>query len=346
MDYASWMEAKLALGATPEAIAYSALYQPLAVSGGLKSMLPILEISAKALNIRIENFKIVGSARYGFSLRDGTQFNPRFSDLDVAIIDQELFNRCEVAVGQISKGPRFPELELPANECAAFRRATDGISRKVLERFAYVSFAVYPDLETLVISESAKIKTYLGLRGECTQNESPKLSEKMGISIFQKASKSELPLFMGLVNESPPAISSPYVTDIYEFRNAFDRSATRNQLLNELDNVFSDLKQIIDVDCCLVGGSFINLDKENPNDIDIVIFYRINEQSVVEPGLALLRLSRKFLLRGIDAHFIPCDAERWLPVKMASFYTSLFHSNRTKSENRRGLVLITPNLET
>ena len=332
------------LGISTVAIACSALKLPLALPGGLLELEPFLKQVAARLQIELAQLHVVGSARFGFSLRDGALFDPRFSDLDLAVINPKLYSRCEVTNGQLSSGPRFPELELPAAEGMAFRRMFDDLSRLTIEQFAYVSIAVYPDFETLVNTEASRIHAYFNLNVEAANQEPTSLAESFGRNTFDAAVGAGLPCFLGLVNESPPGKASPYLIDEVGFRQAYGTSPTRQRLLDALNQAFLDLQDVVQVACCLVGGSFIELGRPDPHDLDIAIFYRALEQPGYEPGRALLRLSRKFLLRGIDAHFIPCDVEPWLPIKMASFYTSLFQADRTEPGHRRGLALLVPNV--
>lgn len=343
MDFSSWMSNEVSHGATPVDVARAALQLPPAYPGGLQELTPLIEQVATKLRVGISQIHVVGSARFGFSFRDGALFNSDFSDLNLAVIHPYLYKRCEAACGQSISGPRFPELELPAPEAAAFRRILRELSRMALDRFAYISIAVFPDLAVLVDTEASRIQAYLGIEETAPQG-ATSLAISLGRDSFDSAVRSGFPRFLGRVNESPPGKASPYVIDEVGFRGTFDTSPTRRQLLDALDQAFADVSRIVQVAACLIGGSFINLGRADPHDIDIVIFYRAQEKYEYEPGRALQRLSRKFLLRGIDAHFIPCDAEPWLPIKMASFYTSLFQADRDKPGHDRGLVILVPRL--
>ena len=340
MDYASWMKAQFAQGASPAEIAHLALRLPPVPTDGLQGLLPLLERAAMLLKVDQTNLHLVGSARYGFALRDGALFNPRFSNLNVAVIHPQLYRRC--GAGSSWHGPRSPELELPVPEGIAFRRMVDDLSRMVLDRFAYVSLVVYPDLETLIAAESTKIRAYLGIDNDALNTAPPISTASFGEESFDAAVRSGLPRFLGKVSESPPEKASPYMTDELGFRQAFDKTPMRRQLLDALDQALSDIRCIVDVSCCLVGGSFVDPHRPDPRDIDMVVFYRALDSSNYDPARALLHLSRKFKLRSIDARFVPCDAEPWILVKMASFFTSLYHSARDQSDHLRGVVLLIP----
>ena len=93
----------------------------------------------------------------------------------------------------------------------------------------------------------------------------------------------------------------------------------------------------------VVGGSFVDVANAAPNDLDIVVFYRARTEVRFEPGRALQRLTRKFLLDHIDMRFVPCDAEPWLLVKLTSYFTMLYQSRRPGTDDRNhGLVLLVP----
>lgn len=344
MDYASWMRAQFASGASPVAIARSALQLPIASPATPLDLAPLLQQAATLLKIDPAQFHVIGSARFGFSLRDGALFDPRFSTLDVAIVDPQLYRRCGGRNDQLTIQPRLPDLELPVPEGLAFRRMADDLSRLVLDRFAYVSFTVYPNFEALVSETATKIHAYLDDDEEISQDAPPTLESSFGHEPFAAAVRNGLPRFLGKVSESPPGKASPYRIDESGFWQAFGTSPVRRQLLDALDQALSDMRCIVDVACCLVGGSFVDPQRPDPRDIDMVVFYRALGHSDYEPGHALAHLSRKFKLRSIDVRFVPYDAEPWLLVKMASFFTSLYHSDRDPSGHQRGLVLLIPNM--
>lgn len=330
------------MGAASAAIAYSALQLPLALPGGFQQLEVLLHRIAKRLEIALPQIHVVGSARFGFSFLDGTRFNPRYSDLDLAIIDAQLYARCGAPTNQWTSGPRFPEFDLPPVERAALRDSFDELSRSMLDQFAYISIAVYPDMDVLVNTLAVRIQTFLSVEREPATQETTETKDSIGYSCFDTAVRAGLPRFLGHVNTSNPSNASPYLIDSNGLWQAFGTSPTRRQRLDALHQALSDLTGIVEVACCLIGGSFVDLAQPDPRDVDLVVFYRALEQSDHELGRALSRLTRKFGLRGIDARFVPCDAEPWLLVKLTSFFTSLYHSGRDRPDHQRGLVLLLP----
>jgi len=343
MDYAAWMRDQASCGKSAHGIAFAGLHKPLAVSLDSLKLNSLLRTTAERLGIKSTKLYVVGSTRYGFSLRYGTVFDPRFSDLDLAVVDSDLFNQCGYSSAHVSDGPRFPELELPAWQQRSFRLMVDELSRSVTDQFAYVAIAVFPSLQALVECESSRIASFLGLPIAAAHSR-PRTSGGFTPDTFDEAILSGLPRFLSDITYSPPHKASPYIVDEAKFRQAFGLSQARTRLLESLEELFSDLAGVVEVDCYLVGGSFINKDEELPRDIDLVIFYRATDTPSHEPGRALQRLSRKYLSRDVDVHFCPCDVAPWISIKVASFYTALFQSDRQVPGHARGLVLVVPGI--
>jgi len=92
-----------------------------------------------------------------------------------------------------------------------------------------------------------------------------------------------LPRFVLPVADSTPFNASPWLADHSMFFSVFGSNASRQSLLHALQNAFQDLSQIVELQCCLVGGSFVDLFNPAPNDIDIVAFYRVPDGAPFEP---------------------------------------------------------------
>jgi hypothetical protein len=344
MEYGEWIRNEHDRGVDPEAIAQAALHGPILSFEGSTRTAALLEEVAAVLRVASEAIHVVGSARFGFCLRDGARFAPTYSDLDLAIVDNDLYARCGGAPQQVLGAARFPERDLPFKERASVRQAFDVLSRTVKDRYAYVSAAVFPDHAALVRAQAGRIRAYLGI----TTQESTILRTAAGPggaldADFQRAVDAGLPRFSLPIAESSPGNASPWMVDNAAFQRAFGGNALRRGRLSALQQAFGDLAQVVDVQCCLVGGSFVDVANAAPNDLDIVVFYRARTEVRFEPGRALQRLTRKFLLDHIDMRFVPCDAEPWLLVKLTSYFTMLYQSRRPGTDDRNhGLVLLVP----
>jgi hypothetical protein len=256
-----------------EQIAEAALDGPALCAGDSESLAPLLRGVSQLLAVPVADVQIVGSARFGFSLRDGAAFDPAFSDLDLAIVNAGLYQRCSAPTSA------------PAGAAPAGAEETP----------------------------------------------------------FQHIVDAGLPQYLLPIAASTPGNASPWLADRAAFERAFGGSSLRRVRLAALGRALADLAQVVQVHCCLVGGSFVDVSNAVPNDLDIVVFYSARADVRFEPGRALQRLTRKFLLEHIDMRFVPCDAEPWLMVKLTSYFTQLYQSRRPGTDVREhGLVLLLP----
>lgn len=342
MDYAAWMREQHKLGASPRHIAHCALLKPISLPEGMQGIAPLLRQIATSLGIDIANIHVVGSARFGLSLRDGAIFTPRFSDLDLAIVDRHLHARCTPPSDRPFSSPRFPESELPSPERESVRQLINELSISVKDKFSFISIAAYADTNTLIEVQARRIQAFLSPAPKATIATTDSVTKSFDGHHFSAAALNGMPRFLDAIEASSPRNSSPYVTNEIDFREAFGTSPARQQLLAALEQALTDMAGVVEISCSLIGGSFIDRNNPIPRDLDVVFFYRAHPTPSFEPGHALMRLSRKLFLSGIDARFVPCDSEPWLTVKMASYFTSLYYADRQEFGHQRGLVLLIP----
>jgi hypothetical protein len=344
MNYAEWIHEQHARCVPIEQIAEAVLDGPVLYSGDTACLALLLRDVGQLLAVSVGDLHIVGSTRFGFSLRDGAPFDPSFSDLDLAVVNAGLYKRCSTVTVASADTARFPERDFPFEERIAVRKAFDALSLSVADRFAYVSVAVFPDQAALVRAQAGRISTYLGIASQVpTVRQADAVPASAVETHFQRIMDEGLPSYLLPIAASTPGNASPWLADGTAFRSAFGGSELRQARLAALRSAFADLAQVVDVQCCLVGGSFLDVSNTAPNDLDIVAFYRARADVRFEPGRALQRLTRKFLLEHIDMRFVPCDAEPWLMVKLTSYFTMLYQSRRPGVEERdSGLVLLLP----
>jgi hypothetical protein len=343
MNYAEWIHEQHARCVPIEQIAEDVLDGPV-LSVDAERLTSLLQDVSQLLAVPVADIQIVGSARFGFSLRDGAPFDPSFSDLDLAVVNAGLYQRCSAVTVASADTARFPERDFPLEERIAVRKAFDGLSLSVADRFAYVSVAVFPDQAALVRAQAGRISAYLGVASQVpTVRQVDAVPASAIETDFQHIVDAGLPPYLVPIAASTPGNASPWLADSAAFHRAFGGSELRQVRLAALRSALADLAQVVDVQCCLVGGSFLNISNTAPNDLDIVAFYRARADVRFEPGRALQRLTRKFLLDHIDMRFVPCDAEPWLMVKLTSYFTMLYQSRRPSVEERdSGLVLLLP----
>lgn len=344
MNYAEWIHEQHARCVPVEQIAEAVLDGPVLYPGDTERLAPLLRDVSQLLAVPVVDIQIVGSARFGFSLHDGAAFDPSFSDLDLAIVNTGLYQRCSEGPSASAAVVRFPERDFPADERVAVRKAFDALSLSVADRFAYVSVAVFPDQATLVRAQAGRIRAYLAVAGQVPAFRQAGAVPASAVEIdFQRIVDAGLPPYLLPIAASTPGNASPWLADSAAFQCAFGGSSLRQARLAALGRAFADLAQVVDVQCSLVGGSFLDVSNTAPNDLDIVVFYRARAEVRFELGRALQRLTRKFLLEHIDMRFVPCDAEPWLTVKLTSYFTMLYQSRRPSMEERdSGLVLMLP----
>ena len=337
MDYALWFRVQKERGTSFESIAKAALHGPLSIAAD--GIAVVVQQAAAILHVSAGDIHIVGSSRYGFSLHDGARFDPVFSDLDLAVVDTGLHRRCASS----NEGARYPELELPIADRIKVRDAFEALSQSVAHRFSYVSTAVFPNLKTLLEAQAKRISAFLQAReaGVSRSGGEVDLNGTDGPS-FPAIVGAGTPQYMQPIAASNPFNASPWVTDAEGFANAFSNSAVRRSRLAALERALGQLRGLVEVECCLVGGSFVDAANPVPKDVDIVVLYRARAQPRYDLGRGLQRLTRRFLLDGIDMRLVPCDASPWLVVKLVSFFTMLYLSRRLGAEpHSRGLVLLT-----
>ena len=341
MDYGKWIFEQYADGMSVEAIAEAALAGPIAYVQGEKVLSHLLPKIGALLNVPEGSIQVVGSARFGFSLRDGSPFGPSYSDLDLAILDEGLYRRCFTNSPNSVGYARFQERDLPTNERVAIRKEFDVLSLSVSDIFAYISVAVYPNQAALVNTQAARIRAFLSVRSldskPLAQSGTPNSPTEID---FQRVVDLGTPKYLAPISETTPQNSSPWIVDLECFQRTFGGNPLRKARLAAFSMALSDLSKIVEIQCCLVGGSFLNIANPAPNDLDVVMFYRALQGARPEPGRALQRLTRKFHVSNIDMRCVPCDVEPWLLIKLTSYFTMLYQSSRQEGAPPLGQVLL------
>lgn len=138
-----------------------------------------------------------------------------------------------------------------------------------------------------------------------------------------------------LFNSPPFTISE---RDLFlKFRN----SPKRAELLDALKQSLELVRSHVDIDCMMLGGSFLCPKNQNPKDIDASIFYRKkSSEEDNDLGGCLIKLAHELRQLFIDVRFVPVDGEAWILVKLTSFITCLYTSQKGSSEFKRNGVVI------
>ncbi|MCE4299501.1 hypothetical protein LYZ91_16815, partial [Xanthomonas hortorum pv. vitians] len=83
MEYEEWIRAQYRQGLSAEAIAQESLRGPVNSLISNNRVESIFGQVAALLGVAPDAIYVVGSSRFGFSLRDGTRFDSVYSDLDL-----------------------------------------------------------------------------------------------------------------------------------------------------------------------------------------------------------------------------------------------------------------------
>jgi hypothetical protein len=163
---------------------------------------------------------------------------------------------------------------------------------------------------------------------------------------FGEAERLGFPAFLTPIAESNPVNATPYLCRYEDFRATASTWAGRKGLLAELERVRSAAEGCgVSIDAILIGGSFTDLSKPDPADVDCLLFYRraAADNPVEAKRLAALRLRAK--AAAVDLRFIPVDGDPLPLIKSVSYFTSLFSQDKpaetpTTARSANGLVLV------
>lgn len=301
------------------------------------------------------NVKLTGSAKLGFSMKTGNEFVKGKSDLDLMIVDKNIFNLILNQISEqindvesiiikryISRGYIRPDI-LPSsplvNKWLNIAKSLTDCSR---ELFREVTITVYCSVEDYINKEVSILDRYLRI---ISTTES--LAKGEGLEQIlssrehrEKAMVLGFPAFIGDINDSVPSNSSPYVYSIESGLSAIIDLGDRNQLIETLKRYLLDIEKIVDIDALLLGGSIIRSDIAKPNDIDGVLFYRLKVSSPESciAKIDAVTLSLKGV--GIDIRIVPTDGPPWVLIKAVAFFATLYSVNRNGIGNLGTMLLV------
>ena len=347
MNYDEWIREQHASRVPIHKIAEGLLSGPISSGGGTDALGSVLLAVSSLLAVPYEDVHVVGSARLGFSLRDGSMFCPSYSDLDLAVISERIFLRCSTENNQEIDGARFPERDLPRSERSALRKIFDEISLTVADRFAYVSVAVYSDRSALIRAQARRVQAYLEW---AEQGIAPLVLNPAPASIFrgrlERVQTARALGSMPPLSPRTPGGDSPRVVDAAQFQSTFGGSTARKERVSAMLAAFADISEVVVIECTLILGCFLDIDRVPVGKLSMVVYYRQRSDIRIDPGRALQRLARKHLLRKIDVRFVPCDSDPRLLIKMTSYFTMLhFTTDIAAGARRPDMAMLIPTAE-
>lgn len=155
---------------------------------------------------------------------------------------------------------------------------------------------------------------------------------------FKLAESQNFPHFVGPERASTPINSSPYMVALSDVRNG--------KVLKRRDRLMTIFLRCVDTlsargiepVAALLGGSAIG-PKPNPSDLDCVLFYRADRDSIRDFSW-MASFERASKSDGLDVRLVPLDGDPVLLIKIASFFSTLYVKNAGEDRIVRGLVLV------
>lgn len=157
---------------------------------------------------------------------------------------------------------------------------------------------------------------------------------------FDEAEALGFPVFLTASGKSSPVNATPYLASWTRFREAAAGWPGRAPLVEALERVRSAASALgAAVDFILIGGSFTEIDRPAPNDLDCVLFYRRLDPAARVDVQALAALERSGKSEGADARFVALDGDPATLLKSVSYY-SILYSNDKHREAELGVRVV------
>lgn len=163
---------------------------------------------------------------------------------------------------------------------------------------------------------------------------------------FDEAAKAGFPAFLTDVAVSSPLNATPYLGRYKDFQIAAAEWPGRRELTAALEEVRATSEQHgVTIEAILIGGSFTELSKPAPSDIDCLMLYRQADPARPIQARGLAELRREAKQRDVDVRFLPLDGDPLALVKSLCYLTILFSNDKHAIGNRdirivRGLLLL------
>lgn len=132
--------------------------------------------------------------------------------------------------------------------------------------------------------------------------------------------------------------ASPYVLSFDDFTMRFGFSASRALSIKALGDELQALRVAgVNPAVILVGGSFIDREREAPKDLDCLIFYEV-ENPATAPSV--IGVQSRLARAGVDARLFPIDVSPTFTLKVALFFNNLYASRRDGEGELKGCLLV------
>lgn len=297
-----------------------------------------------------DSVRIIGSAQFGFSLLNLRTFCPGTSDLDLAIIDRNLAERMREELCASCPEDTYcirPDKIGTSDLARRWMAFFHGLQADHGQWFSSVTATIYPDWHSFRIQQLEAYYAFIGIREINRQLPFSQLDQRRATSAFEadRATLADLGRFSTRIDECHTANASPHVVDGRRLRSMFHEHGRRRHLVNMLAHALEMFPPSIKVHHLLIGGSVLNLNVRDPQDLDCLLYYSVGTTGAGKESSAaaasMLRAARWILKAAkIDARFVPVDAGALMIARMTSFMTSLYCASRSGCPTNVGTLLV------
>lgn len=157
---------------------------------------------------------------------------------------------------------------------------------------------------------------------------------------FDEAETLGFPVFLTSSARSSPVNGTPYLAPYARFQALAAGWPGRERLAAAVEQVRGEAEALdLAVDFILIGGSFTELARPGPNDVDCVMLYRRRDPAGRVDLAALAALERRGKATGADVRFVALDGDPAMLIKSISYY-SILYSNDKWNEAELGVRVV------
>ncbi len=163
---------------------------------------------------------------------------------------------------------------------------------------------------------------------------------------FDEAAAKGFPAFLTRVADSSPINATPYLQSYADFRARAPEWPGRGELVARLEQIRAESEQYnVIIEAILIGGSFTELTKPAPGDVDCLMLYRQARSGRAIQAEGLADLQRRAKAERVDVRFLPLDSDPLVLVKVLCYFTILYSKDKQAAHQAdvrviRGLLLL------
>lgn len=144
-----------------------------------------------------------------------------------------------------------------------------------------------------------------------------------GLEGLLSCGRPKLVAFPNGVAQSTPMNGTPYLTVLPVFARLFAEDDRRQAMLAAAESVVARLLSTgLEPLFAIVGGSFLDLERADPKDLDLAIFYQMGEDGADAADLGALE--QEYRQHDLDLRLFPYDASPALVAKLIGYFSILY----------------------